>query len=178
LVHTFGVEDSIAKTCVMLNRIANAEMEKFKKDESADKATFEQNKQVFSMTLRGKIRYMQVVKQIIEELESSEKEAYLGTLVMPPAECLDKIHRADAALERRFFKDIRPSVGDSGCGTARMSWIFERALPHYALVRVFAGNLPYKRAGLRHYVSRSGSSIGSCHRFPNDGQRFRNPIQY
>ncbi len=46
----------------------------------------------------------------------------------------------------------------------------------YALVRVFAGNLPYKRAGLGPYVSRSGSSIGSCRRLlPDDGQTRSNP---
>jgi hypothetical protein len=37
-------------------------------------------------------------------------------------------------------------------------------------VRVFAGNLPYKRAGLRRYVSRSGSSIGSCRRLLPDAR--------
>jgi hypothetical protein len=41
-------------------------------------------------------------------------------------------------------------------------------------MRVFAGNLPYKRAGLRRYVSKSGSSIRSCRRaLPDDSQTFR-----
>ena len=48
--------------------------------------------------------------------------------------------------------------------------MLEETLLDYALVRVFAGNLPYKRAGLRHYVSRSGSPVGSCRRLlPDDG---------
>ena len=48
--------------------------------------------------------------------------------------------------------------------------MLEETALDYALVRVFAGNLPYKRAGLRRYVSRSGSSIGSCCRLlPDDG---------
>jgi len=54
--------------------------------------------------------------------------------------------------------------------------MLEETALDYALVRVFAGNLPYKRAGLRRYVSRSGSSIGSCRRLlPDDGQTGRNP---
>ena len=49
--------------------------------------------------------------------------------------------------------------------------MLEETPSDYAPVRVFAGNLPYKRAGLRRYVSRSGSSIGSCRRLlPDDGQ--------
>jgi hypothetical protein len=59
---------------------------------------------MLSMRLKSKIDDMGVTKQIIEKMESSEEEAYLATLVMPSAECSEKIHRAEAALERRFFK--------------------------------------------------------------------------
>jgi hypothetical protein len=104
LIHVCGVGDTAAKACLMYNQIAKTEMEKFKKDKSADKTTFELIAQLLSMRLKGKIGYMGVIKKIIEQMESEEEEAYLATLVMPSAECSEKIHRAEAALERRFFK--------------------------------------------------------------------------
>jgi hypothetical protein len=104
LIHVCGVRDRVTKICLSLNQIAKKETEKFKNDDSAEKTTFEQTGQMLSMRLKSKIDDMGVTKQIIEKMESSEEEAYLATLVMPSAECSEKIHRAEAALERRFFK--------------------------------------------------------------------------
>jgi len=49
---------------------------------------------------------MQVKTNIFRKLESVEEEAYFASLVMPPTECSEKIHRAEAALERRLFKTL------------------------------------------------------------------------
>jgi len=47
-----------------------------------------------------------VKKDIFRKLESAEEEAYLASLVMPSTECSEKIHRAEAALERRLFRTL------------------------------------------------------------------------
>jgi len=49
---------------------------------------------------------MRVKQGIFRKLESAEEEAHLASLVMPPTECSEKIHRAEAALERRFFRTL------------------------------------------------------------------------
>jgi hypothetical protein len=43
---------------------------------------------------------------VLQKLESIEESAYLFSLVMPPAESSERIHRAEAALERRLFKTL------------------------------------------------------------------------
>ena len=104
LVAACGEEDEEARSCVTLNQIFKAEAEKSKKAKKADRTTFEQNKLVLSELLKSRIREMQVNTNIDRKLESVEEEAYLASLVMPPTECSEKIHRAEAALERRFFR--------------------------------------------------------------------------
>jgi hypothetical protein len=104
LIHVCGVGDRVTRVCLSLDQIAKKETEKFKNDDSAEKTTFEQTGQMLSMRLKSKIDDMGMTKQVIEKMESSEEGAYLATLVMPSAECSEKIHRAEAALERRFFK--------------------------------------------------------------------------
>ena len=100
------LESSDPKGCVALNKVFKSEVEKSKKAKKADKTTFEQNKLVLSELLKSKIRDIRVKKDIFRKLESVEEEAYLASLVMPPAECSEKIHRAEAALERRFYKTL------------------------------------------------------------------------
>jgi hypothetical protein len=107
LVAACGEEDEYAQSCVTLNRIFKEQIEKSKKAKAADKTTFEQNKFVLSDLLKSKIRDMQVKTDIFRKLESVEEEAYLASLVMPPTECSEKIHRAEAALERRLFKTLK-----------------------------------------------------------------------
>jgi hypothetical protein len=46
------------------------------------------------------------MKTVIEQLESAEEKAYLDTLVLPPTECLERIYRAEATMERRFYKAL------------------------------------------------------------------------
>lgn len=106
LVHVCGVGDGFAQACLMLNRVAKAEMEKFEKHESSDKSAFEANKQIMLMRLKSKIRSMEATKQMVEQMESAEEDTYLLSLVMPPAERSAQICRAEAALSRRFFKTL------------------------------------------------------------------------
>ncbi len=106
LLAACGEEDEEAKGCVALNRIFKVEMEKSKKAKSGDKSTFEQNKLVLSELLKSKIQGLQVKTTIFRKLESVEEEAYVASLVMPPTECSEKIHRPEAALERRLFKTL------------------------------------------------------------------------
>jgi hypothetical protein len=107
LIAACGEEDEEAQRCVTLNKIFQVEKEKSKKAKAADKATFEQNKLVLSELLKSKIRDLRVKKDIFRKLESAEEGAYLASLVMPPTECSEKIHRAEAALERRLFKTLK-----------------------------------------------------------------------
>jgi hypothetical protein len=104
LVAACGEEDESAQWCATLNKIFKEQIAKSSKAKAADKATFEQNKLVLSELLKSKIREMRVKKDILRKLESVEEEAYLASLVMPPTECSEKIHRAEAALERRAFR--------------------------------------------------------------------------
>jgi hypothetical protein len=106
LVAACGDGDEDAKWCVTLNQISKVELEKSKKAKEADKTTFEQNKLILSELLKSKMRHMQLNTDILRKLESAEEEAYLASLVMPPTECSEKIHRAEAALERRLFKTL------------------------------------------------------------------------
>ena len=106
LLAACGEGDESARHCVTLNQIFKVEMEKSKKAKAADKTRFELNKLVLSELLKSTIRDMQVKTDIFRKLESVEEEAYLASLVMPPTECSEKIHRAEAALERRLFKTL------------------------------------------------------------------------
>ena len=49
----------------------------------------------------SKTRDMRMKQNILRKLESVEEKAYLASLVMLPTKCSEKIHRAEAALERR-----------------------------------------------------------------------------
>ena len=106
LVDVRGIEDNMATACLGLNKIANAERAKLKTDEKADTTTFDQNKRLFCIALDSIIQNLNTMKAVIKRLESEEEEAYLATLVLPPTECLERIHRAEAAMERRFYKAL------------------------------------------------------------------------
>jgi hypothetical protein len=106
LVAACGVEDEEAKYGLLLNQIAKAEMEKIKKDEKTDKTTFEGNKLLFMWLFLGKMRSLWYRRRLIRELESVEEKAYLASLVMPPAEALEKIHRVEAAHRRNLYKTV------------------------------------------------------------------------
>jgi hypothetical protein len=106
LLAACGEEDAYAQCCVTLNEVFTSEMKKSKKAKAADKTTFEQNKLVLSELLKSQIRDMRMKEDIFRKLESAEEEAYLASLVMLPTECSEKIHRPEAALERRLFKTL------------------------------------------------------------------------
>ena len=90
----------------MLNQIAKAELEKFKTDSSASKRTFKWTSRIMAMRLKSKTHSMQALKNTIEQLEATEEQAHLASLVMPPPEFSEKIRHTEAALERRFFKAL------------------------------------------------------------------------
>ncbi len=100
------VEDDAVTACLGLNKIANAERWKLKTDTKTDTTTFDQNKQIFCIALDSIIGRLTRMRILIERLELAEEKAYLATLVPPPAECLDRIHRAEVAMERRFYKAL------------------------------------------------------------------------
>jgi hypothetical protein len=106
LLAACGEQDECAQSCVTLNKIFQEQIKKSSKAKAADKVTFEQNKLALSEILKSIIQDMRVKKDIFRKLESAEEEAYLASLVMPPTECSEKIHRAEAALERRLFKTL------------------------------------------------------------------------
>jgi hypothetical protein len=102
LVATCGLADEDVKSCMLLNQIATKEVEKIKSDSSADKTTVELNKTILCLRLESKIRTLSGDERVLQKLESIEESAYLFSLVMPPAESSERIHRAEAALERRL----------------------------------------------------------------------------
>ncbi len=106
LLAACGEDDECAQSCVTLNELYRSQVQKSKKAKAADKTAFEQNKLVLSELLTSKIRDMRMKKNIFRKLESVEDEAYLASLVMPPTESSEKIHRCEAALERRFFRTL------------------------------------------------------------------------
>jgi hypothetical protein len=106
LLDVCGIEDDAATACLGLNKIANAERGKVKTDEKTDTTTFDQNKRMFFMALDSIIQGLNRMKTVIERLELAEENAYLATLVLPPADCLERIHRAEVAMERRFYKAL------------------------------------------------------------------------
>ena len=85
LVDACGIEDQFAKRCMMLNQIAEAEMAKIKNDRNVA-STFDLNKDIF--------------------LEQVEEEAHLATLVLPAPEAADRVHRAEAAHQRSFYRAL------------------------------------------------------------------------
>jgi glutamine amidotransferase PdxT len=105
LVDVCGVEDDFVKHCMMLNQIAEAEMAKIKKDKKMYN-TFELNKQVFLMGFDSEIRKLTRMTKLLEQLESAEDEAQLATLLLPTAEGADRVHRAEAAHERSFYRAL------------------------------------------------------------------------
>jgi hypothetical protein len=107
LINACGIEDEHIKYAMSLNQTAKAEMEKFgNNNEEADKTMFEQDKRLFSEVLKSKMETIRAMKKLIENLESAEEEDYVASLVMPPAEVLEKIHRAAAPLRRDLFKTL------------------------------------------------------------------------
>lgn len=105
LVDACGIEDEIAHACLVLNKNTYVELEKLK-DKRGDTTTFDESKQVLCGMLNSKIRDLHMMKNVIKQLESAEEKAHLATLVLPPAECLERIHRAEAAMERRFYRAL------------------------------------------------------------------------
>jgi hypothetical protein len=105
LIDVCGIEDDFSMTCFLLNKIAKAEMEKIKKDKNAF-STFDLNKQILLMTFTSKIRDLTNMRNMLEQLESAEEDAHFATLVLPAAECADRIHRAEAAHQRSFHRAL------------------------------------------------------------------------
>jgi hypothetical protein len=106
LIDVCGIEDDFAMGCFLLNTIAKTEMEKRQKDKNADTSTFDLNKQMLLMTLSSEIRHLTTMTNMLEQVESAEEDAHLATLVLPAAEGADRIHRAEAAHQRSFYRAL------------------------------------------------------------------------
>jgi hypothetical protein len=105
LVDACGIEDQFAKRCMMLNQIAEAEMAKIKNDRNVA-STFDLNKDIFLMNFGSEIRRLTSMTKLLERLEQVEEEAHLATLVLPAPEAADRVHRAEAAHQRSFYRAL------------------------------------------------------------------------
>jgi len=105
LVDVCGIEDEFVTHCMMLNKIAEAQMEIIKKDKNAFN-TFDLNKEVFLMGFDREIRRLVSMTKILERLEQTEDEAHLATLVLPASEAADRVHRAEAAHQRSLYRAL------------------------------------------------------------------------
>jgi hypothetical protein len=99
-----GIGDDFVHFCVRLNTIAKAEMAKSGIDKKT--ATFETNKQIMLFNFTSEIRRRRIEAKILEQLETAENDAKLATFVLPPTDCAERIHRAEAALQRSCFKAL------------------------------------------------------------------------
>jgi hypothetical protein len=104
LIDACGVEDGFANSCVGLNKVAKVEMERADKDSKT--STFDVNKKIMLMRFASEIRFRMNMCDVLERLESEEDEAHLKTLVLPTEEVANRIHRAEAALERSYYKAL------------------------------------------------------------------------
>ena len=105
LVDACGIEDQFAKRCMMLNQIAEAEMTKIKNDRNVA-STFDLNKDIFLMNFGSEIRSLTSMTKLLERLKQVEEEAHLTTLVLPAPEAADRVHRAEAAHQRSFYRAL------------------------------------------------------------------------
>jgi hypothetical protein len=97
-----GIGDTLCHNTLSMNDIVQAELSKTK-DHSAK---IQQMKQGLLDMLELMIKAMDEKKNLLEEVESLEESAYLSSLVMPPVEALEKVHRVEPALRRSFFKTL------------------------------------------------------------------------
>ena len=100
-----GIEDEFAERCMMLNQIAKAEMAKIKNDKNVA-STFDLNKDIFLMNFGSEIRSLTSMTKLLERLKQVEEEAHLTTLVLPAPEAADRVHRAEAAHQRSFYRAL------------------------------------------------------------------------
>ena len=105
LVDACGIEDQFAKRCMVLNQIAEAEMAKIKNDRNVA-STFDLNKDIFLMNFGSEIRSLTSMTKLLERLKQVEEEAHLTTLVLPAPEAADRVHRAEAAHQRSFYRAL------------------------------------------------------------------------
>ena len=56
--------------------------------------------------IKKKKRFLEFQGKIIEACEKMDDEEYVASLLLLPSDCSDKIHRAEAALERRLYKAL------------------------------------------------------------------------
>jgi hypothetical protein len=100
----------------MINQIIKTERDKLQKaakpdgeepgEEKPETDVLDQNKLVLVMALCSLSGCLKSKKNMINKLEAVEDEAHLGTLILPPAEQVDRLHRAESAMERRFSKAL------------------------------------------------------------------------
>jgi len=106
LIDVCGIEDDFALRCFLLNKIAQAEMAKSENAKNAGDSIFEINKEILLRAISSEIGNLVIVTKTLEQIESVEEEAHLATLVLPTAERADRVHRAEAALQRSLYRAL------------------------------------------------------------------------
>jgi hypothetical protein len=109
-------EAELSKACLMINQIIKTERDKLQRaakpdgeepgEEKPETDVLDQGKQVLVIALRSLSGCLKSKKNMIKKLEAVEDEAHLGTLILPAAEHLDRLHRAESAMERRFSRAL------------------------------------------------------------------------
>jgi len=66
----------------------------------------EMRKDMLLSMIRRKKRFLEFQGKIIEACEKMDDEEYVGSLLLLPSDCSDRIHRAEAALERRLYRAL------------------------------------------------------------------------
>jgi hypothetical protein len=124
LFHLCGLEDEHLHGFRGLNKLAKDELEKSKQrekgkkerdekrtaDKNADFNHAELHKMVLMMMLDSHIRSLNHMKKQLELLETIEDKSLPASLTLLPPESQDRIQRAEAALERRFYRALDPFV--------------------------------------------------------------------
>jgi hypothetical protein len=114
LIDALGPADQCLKILFNLNRVAKVGLAQVKKSTNSSVGKAEgygaaENKELpikdlLIMEIESVIRSLQVSKNAFLRLEEIEESCDLETLVLPPAGKLEKIHRAEAALGKRFYR--------------------------------------------------------------------------
>jgi hypothetical protein len=118
LIDALGMGDRTVPNCLVVNKLLREEMRKQdahqteagvegrsrKKDDANDPVKMQ--KSMLLLMIKGKIQSLEAQKQITEACEERENDTDIASLVLPPIDCLERIHRAESALERRFYKAL------------------------------------------------------------------------
>ena len=118
LIDAVGMGDWIVSNCMGINKLIQEEMRKEPKQQTEAEAEgrgkkkddandpIRMHKFMLLLIIKGKIQSLEAQKKITAACEERENDTYEASLVLPPIDCLERIHRAESALERRFYKAL------------------------------------------------------------------------